>query len=74
LQKQAYQDIKGKFGDYKSLEYAETWEYSGSETMTIVRLKGLFSLENETPELRVVIDGANKVAGFWYKPWSDELK
>jgi hypothetical protein len=74
VQKQVYQDIQGKFGDYKSLEYAETWKYSGTETMTIVRFKGIFSKSNEIPEIRIVLDQANKVAGFWYKPWEAELK
>jgi hypothetical protein len=73
VQKQVYQDIQGKFGDYKSLEYAETWKYSGAETMTIVRFKGIFSKSNEIPEIRVVIDEANKVAGLWYKAWTEEL-
>jgi len=74
VQKQVYQDIQGKFGDYKSLEYAETWKHSGTETFTIVRFKGIFSKSNEIPEIRIVLDQANKVAGFWYKPWIEELK
>jgi hypothetical protein len=42
--------------------------------MTIVRFKGIFSKSNEIPEIRIVLDQANKVAGFWYKPWEAELK
>jgi hypothetical protein len=74
VQKQVYQDIQGKFGDYKSLEYAETWKYSGTETMTIVRFKGIFSKNNEIPEIRIVLNEADKIAGFWYKTWEEELK
>lgn len=74
VQKQVYQDIQGKYGDYKSLEYAESWKYNAGQTMTIVRFKGVFDKSNDKPEIRIVLDEANKVAGFWYKPWEDELK
>ncbi len=74
LQKQVYNDMQSKYGDYKSLEYAESWQYAGPQNMTIVRLKGIFGNNTVKPEIRVVMDEANKVAGFWYKPWEDELK
>jgi hypothetical protein len=74
VQKQVYQDIQNKYGDYKSLEYAETWKYNAGEVMTIVRLKGVFSKSADKPEIRIVLDESNKVAGFWYKPWEDDLK
>jgi hypothetical protein len=74
VQKQVYLDIRSKYGDYKSLEYAETWKYTAGEIMMVVRLKGVFSNSPDKPEIRIIIDGANKVAGFWYKPWADELK
>jgi hypothetical protein len=73
-QKQVYQDIKSKFGDYKSLEYVETWKDTGNEKMTIIRFKGTFSKGTEMPEIRIVLDEANKIAGFWYKPWIEEFK
>jgi hypothetical protein len=66
--------MQSKYGDYKSLEYAESWQYTGPQNMTIVRLKGIFGNNTVKPEIRVVMDEANKVAGFWYKPWEDELK
>jgi hypothetical protein len=74
VQKQVYQDIQSKFGDYKSLEYVETWIYNAGETMTIVRFKGVFSKSDDKPEIRIVLDQANKIAGFFYKPWEPELK
>jgi hypothetical protein len=74
VQKQVYQDIQSKYGDYKSLGYVETWKYNAGETMTIVRLKGVFSKSDDKPEIRIVLNDSNKVAGFWYKPWEDELK
>jgi hypothetical protein len=74
VQKQVYQDIQSKYGDYKSLEYVETWTYSAGEIMTIVRFKGIFSKSDDKPEIRIVLDKANKIAGFFYKPWEQELK
>lgn len=74
VQKQVYNDILSKFGDYKSLEYAETWKYNAGGIMTIVRFKGIFSNSSDKPEIRIVIDEANKIAGFWYKGWEDELR
>ncbi len=74
VQKQVSSDIQSKFGDFKSLEYAETWSYNAGEIMTIVRFRGIFSKSVDKPEIRIVLDGTNKVAGFWYKSWEDELK
>ena len=74
VQKQVYNDIRSKFGDYKSLEYAETWKYSAGAIMTIVRFRGIFSKSDDKPEIRIVLDEANKVAGFFYKSWETELK
>lgn len=74
VQKQVYQDIQSKYGDYKSLVYVEAWNYNAGGTMTIVRFKGVFSKSDDKPEIRIVLDASNKVAGFWYNPWEDELK
>jgi hypothetical protein len=73
-QTQFYQYFSGEFGTYQSLEYAETWKYSGQETMIIVRFKGICDGDKVTPEIRVVLDKDNKVAGFWLKPWETDLK
>jgi hypothetical protein len=37
----------------------------------------IYEFQNDAtakPEIRIVIDEADKVAGLWYKPWEDELK
>jgi len=73
-QKQAYQSIKDLFGDYQSLEYVEAWKSSGAQGMTIIRLKGSFDEDKAKPEIRVVLNEENKIAGFWIKPWADELR
>jgi len=74
IQRQVYQDIKNNFGDYKSLEFVEAWKNNTGQIMTIIRFKGVFTNATVKPEIRIVIDEANKVAGFWYKSWEDELK
>lgn len=73
-QTQLYQYFTEQFGNYQSLAYAETWKYSGTEPMIIVRFKGICDNSIEIPEIRVVVDKDNKVAGFWMKPWEEEMK
>lgn len=72
-QKAIYQQLKNQFGDFKSLEYAETWIQGGNKFVQIVRLKSNFEKSNRSQEIRVVVNESNKVAGFWVKPWSDML-
>jgi len=73
-QNQLYQYFKEQFGIYQSLEYVETWKYSREEIMIIVRFKGICDQSKEIPEIRVVVDKDNKIAGFWMKPWEEEMK
>jgi len=64
--------IASQFGDYQSLDYAETWKPS-SGSLRVYRFKGHFSRSTDTPEIRVVMDGS-KLSGFWLKPWADTLR
>ncbi|MBK7710148.1 MAG: hypothetical protein IPN67_19150 [Bacteroidales bacterium] len=73
-QKLVYQQLKTQFGDFQSLEYAETWIQSNSKAITIYRFKGEFDKSTKKLEIRVVLNEADKIAGFWIKPWSDMLK
>lgn len=75
-QKAAYKQIKDLFGDYKSLDYAETWIQKGNAFYKIYRFKGTFekSTDTDKPEIRVILNGTDQVAGFWIKPWADILK
>lgn len=70
-QKSTCAAIQGQFGDFTSMDYAETWRQRG---LRIYRFKGHFSKSETTPEIRVVMDGSNKLSGFWLKPWSDDLR
>jgi hypothetical protein len=73
-QKAAYKQIKDLFGDYKSIEYAETWIQKGSSVYKIYRFKGDFENSAKKLEIRVILNGSDQVAGFWIKPWADVLK
>lgn len=73
-QKAVYQQLKGKFGDYKSLAYAETWVPGNSSAIQLFRFKSDFSDSKEKLEIRVVLNGEKKIAGLWIKSWDDVLK
>ncbi len=68
-QKEAYETIKGMFGDFQSMKYVETWVPTDGSLLVIYRFKGRFSESKARPEIRVVMDGEGKLAGFWIKPW-----
>ncbi len=68
-QRQSCDGIKKTFGDYTSMDYAETWKARGTG-LVVYRFKGHFSGGPSTPEIRVVMDGS-KLSGFWLKPWAD---
>ncbi|MDF9796835.1 hypothetical protein OKW21_002098 [Catalinimonas alkaloidigena] len=72
-QKQAYQQIKAQVGEYlSSLEFQEAYSLSqGGMEATIFRFKGDFS--KSEPEVRVVLDRDDKLAGLRVLPWTDQL-
>ena len=73
-QKTIYQQLKGQFGDFQSLKYAETWIQDGNASTQIYRFKSDFDKSNKKIEIRIVLNETGKIAGFWIKPWSDMLK
>jgi hypothetical protein len=72
-QKLLYQQLKTQFGDFKSLEYAETWVQGTNKAFSILRFKGDFDKSDMKLEIRVVLNESDKIAGFFLKPWSDML-
>ena len=72
-QKMSYEQIKGLFGNFKSISYYETCVPKASAFHTVYRFKGKFE-SSEFPEVRVVINKDNKLSGFWIKPWNDTLQ
>lgn len=73
MQQSTFQSIRDQLGDYQNAEYAETWIQTSNPEYTILRYKGKFSKSTPIVEIRVVLDKANKIAGFFVKPWSDML-
>lgn len=74
MQKATYKQIKDNFGDFQSLNYEETWIQNSNPDMKIYRFKGIFDKSKEKLEIRVVIIKTGKIAGFWIKPWLDNLQ
>ncbi len=74
-QRKVYADIEGLFGDFESMEFAEAVAAEEYPNMTIYRFRGTFSATKKSgPEIRVVLDGHNKISGFWCKPWADTVQ
>ena len=73
-QEQAYEQFKGMFGDFESLEYVEAQVPTDGSSLFIFRFKGRFSKTETTPEVRVVLDGERKLCGFWVKPWKNSME
>jgi hypothetical protein len=66
--------LKKELGDYKSSTYVETWVQKSNPNYKIYRFKGDFSNSNKKVEIRTILDGNNKIAGIFVKPWSDVLQ
>ncbi len=60
--------LKGIFGEYRSIEFAEAWTLN---EVTIYRFKGTFT--KGQPEVRVNMDKQGKVGGFWCRYWADDV-
>ncbi|MBA3066301.1 DUF3887 domain-containing protein [bacterium] len=73
-QKEVYENLKGMYGDFDSLEYAESWVPTDGTLLKIYRFKGHFSKSKTMPEIRVVMDGEGKLTGLWIKPWKAKIQ
>jgi hypothetical protein len=71
-QKEVYNQLKSAFGAYKSLDYSQAWLESNSKII-IYRFKSLFGDSNQM-EIRVVMNDKGKIAGFFIKPWAENLQ
>jgi hypothetical protein len=72
-QKTIYEKVKSEHGDYQSIAYGETWVLKSNPAIKIIRFHGTFSKQTQPVEIRVVLDKADKIAGFFIKPWSSAL-
>lgn len=73
-QQQSYEVIKATFGDYQSLAFHEAYRSKSGPSLTVYRFRGSFAQTATTPEVRVVLDGQGKVAGFFILAWFDQLR
>lgn len=73
-QREAYESVKGMFGDFQSMEYVETWAPTDGSLLLVFRFRGRFSRTRARPEIRVVLDGEKRLSGFWIKPWKAGMK
>jgi hypothetical protein len=73
-QKKAYDALRSLFGDFRSLKFVEAASSPQIPGYTAYRFKGTFSAVEANPEVRVMLDGEGKVAGFWVRHWMDEIQ
>jgi hypothetical protein len=71
-QKEVYNQLKSAYGVFKSLEYSQTWIETNSKVI-LYRFKSLFG-DSSQMEIRVVLNDKGKIAGFFIKPWSENLQ
>jgi hypothetical protein len=71
-QKEVYNQLKSGFGEFKSLEYSQTW-FDNSSKLVVYRFKSIFGDINKL-EIRVVLNYQGKIAGFFVKPWTENLQ
>jgi hypothetical protein len=74
IQQKSFEQMTSQFGTCQSLEYAETWVHTNGEELNIIRFKAVFSEARTDTEVRVILDGENLLAGFWVRPWKNELR
>ncbi len=73
VQQSSYENIRSMFGEYESMQFAEAWKLEADQSYTIYRFKGTFDAASDKPEIRMVMDQEGKLAGFWIRPWEDDM-
>lgn len=74
-QQQSYTQMKALFGDYTAMTFAEAYNFSqGGKAYVIYRFRGNFTGTTDRPEIRITLDSAGKVAGFYARPWLKMLQ
>ena len=72
LQRKSYQQLKGALGDYQDLSLYHMMKPNDGTSYEIYRFN-----ENFKPgvkvEIRTVLDANGKLAGFFVKPWNNNL-
>ena len=71
-QKDSHKKIKAIFGNYESLTFESAMKNVNGNKLLIYRFKGYFD-SNIDVEVRTVLNFEGKLAGFFIKPWKEEL-
>ena len=72
-QLQTYSAIRDLFGDYQSVTFEQACRTTTTPTYYIFRFRGEFERDNAQPEVRVVMNEAEQLAGFSIVPWQENL-
>jgi len=72
-QQAVYDQISEQFGDYQDLRFVEARKQESNQDFTMYRFRGEFTDAAKGPEIRVVLDNDQKLAGFWILPWEAEI-
>ncbi|MGL1887598.1 MAG: hypothetical protein OCD76_13865 [Reichenbachiella sp.] len=72
-QKQSYVQLKLDLGDFESLSFSHLMRSNDSPYYNVYRYKAQFESWKEEFEIRIVLNGAGKLDGFWTRPWKDQL-
>lgn len=73
VQRSAYDQVSGAYGDYEKLEFKHVVVPTDGTLYEIYRFKGIFQSEDASIEIRTVLNAKGKLAGFFLKPWKDEM-
>jgi len=73
IQKSSYETVKGMFGEYQSLSFDQLMKPTDGTLYEIYRFRGKFASKDAKVEIRVVLNSEGKLAGFFIKPWKEEL-
>lgn len=72
VQKESYKQIKTLFGDYKALNFESLMESTHADKFKVYRFKGVFE-SDAAIEVRAVLNNKGELAGFFIKPWMEQL-
>jgi len=74
-QEKASSGLKAILGDYAgNLEFVEACTSSAYPGLVVYRFRAAFAGGGEKPEIRVVVNTAGKLDGFWVKPWKKDIQ
>jgi hypothetical protein len=73
VQKQAYSQLSRSFGEYTGLVFDELLVPVDGAFYEVYRFRGQFGANGSGIEIRAILNPEGKLAGFYYKPWKNQL-